>query len=239
MFFESTESLIKRFYKNENHPYRIYESKIHNILKYSDTILDAGCGRTAPILKKFLGKCTRLIGVDLEENEGDLGSIEYIKADISAINEVPSESVNIVISRAVLEHVENPDKVFKEINRIMANGAKFIFLVPNFYDYGSLLSMIIPNKYHSKIVNKVEGRPINDTFPAYYKVNTYSAVNRLCKKHGFEIISFEYLGQYPSYLMFNRILFLIGTLYDKAICKYNFLAFLRGWILVVLIKCPR
>ena len=52
----------------------------------------------------------------------------------------------------------------------------------------------------------------------------------------FEIESFEYLGQYPCYFMFNGFLFLLATGYEKLISRYDSLAPLRGWILVGLIK---
>jgi SAM-dependent methyltransferase len=233
---KTTLEMIKIFYKQEEHPYNVYEKKISEIVKCEDTILDAGCGRTVPVLKKFLGKAKHLIGVDLVEKDFVNEQIQYIVSDISEIKDVNDCVANIVISRAVLEHVEYPEKVFKEINRILVPGGKFIFLVPNFYDYGSLLSMLIPNKYHAKIVNKTEGRDIQDTFPAFYRANTFSKIKKISDENNFVITSFDYLGQYPSYFMFSRILFLFGTLYDKFICHFDCLKYFRGWLLVVVEK---
>ena len=51
---------------------------------------------------------------------------------------------------------------------------------------------------------------------------------------GLEIEKFQYLGQYPNYLMFNAALFLLGTAYDKLVSRFEILRFLRGWILVTL-----
>ena len=48
----STEELKRKYFKPSQHPYRKYERKIETILNNSDIILDAGCGRSAPILKK-------------------------------------------------------------------------------------------------------------------------------------------------------------------------------------------
>lgn len=157
--------------------------------------------------------------------------MKYIKGDISDIN-VPSNSVDIVISRAVLEHVMDPDAVFTEINRILRPGGSFIFLVPNLYDYVSIFSKIIPNRFHKSIVSKTEGRKMDDVFPAYYKANTYKAIQRLCNNN-FAIESFEWLGQYPSSLAFNPYLFMIGTVYEKVISRFEFLRFLRGWLLAL------
>jgi ubiquinone/menaquinone biosynthesis C-methylase UbiE len=231
----TSKELQKKYFKSSEHPYRKYENQIESILDESFTILDAGCGRTAPILSKFKDKAQRLIGVDLEEPIGILNGIQYIKGDIANID-VPSNSVHVVISRAVLEHVIDPNSVFKEINRILKSEGNFIFLVPNLFDYVSIASKIIPNRFHKIIVSKTEGREMDDVFPAYYKANTYKTIERLSDSNKFAIESFEWLGQYPSSLMFNPYLFLIGKMYEKAISRFELLRFLRGWLLVNLRK---
>ena len=37
-------------------------------------------------------------------------------------------------------------------------------------------------------------------------------------------------------LMFNGLLFLLGTAFEKLISRFEFLRLLRGWILVTLVK---
>ena len=59
---------------------------------------------------------------------------------------------------------------------------------------------------------------------------------RLAAGAGLRVESFEYLSQYPNYLMFNGLLFAIGTAYEKLISRFDSLCFLRGWILVTLRK---
>jgi hypothetical protein len=53
---------------------------------------------------------------------------------------------------------------------------------------------------------------------------------------GFEIVTFRYLSQYPSYFMFNGFLFLLATGYEKLLRRFDALGFLRGWIFVTLRK---
>ncbi len=231
----TTKKLQEKYFQPSDHPYNKYENKIKSVSNNFVTILDAGCGRGAPILSKFKDKAQKLIGVDLEEPLETLNKIHYIKGDISNID-IPSNSIDIVISRAVLEHIVNPDSVFREINRILKPKGNFIFLTPNLYDYVSIASKIIPNKFHKAVVSKTEGRTRNDVFPAYYKANTYKAIKRLSDTNKFTIESFEWLGQYPSSFMFNSYLFLIGTMYEKIISKFEFFNFLRGWLLVHLKK---
>ena len=53
---------------------------------------------------------------------------------------------------------------------------------------------------------------------------------------GLKVDAFEYLSQYPNYLMFNGALFFIGTCFEKLISRVDALRILRGWILVTLRK---
>jgi hypothetical protein len=73
-------------------------------------------------------------------------------------------------------------------------------------------------------------------FPVCYKTNTRRAVHRWARDAGFSVQSFRYLGQYPSYFMFNGFLFLLATAYEKTISRFETLGFLRGWLLAVLTK---
>jgi len=96
--------------------------------------------------------------------------------------------------------------------------------------------MLVPNRFHPWIVARTQGRDERDTFPVAYKTNTRGTVDRLSKHSAFDVASFEYLGQYPAYFMFNGPLFLLATGYEKLIRSVPGLHFLKGWILVVLRK---
>lgn len=87
-----------------------------------------------------------------------------------------------------------------------------------------------------RIVSTVEGRAEEDTFQTAYRTNTRADVERLAASARLTVESFEYLSQYPNYLMFNAGLFFLGTCYEKLISRFDSLGFLRGWILVTLRK---
>ena len=119
---------------------------------------------------------------------------------------------------------------------VLKPGGRYIFLTPNLWDYGSLISSAVPNRLHPAIVRYVEGRKDEDTFPAYYRSNTRRSIDRLGLRHGFEVEAFRYLGQYPSYLIFNRTLFHLGCKYDRFAASHKSLNFLLGWIFCILRK---
>jgi len=144
--------------------------------------------------------------------------------------------VDLIMARSVMEHVVDPAGVYAEAHRVLKPGGHFIFLTANLWDYASLIARVVPNRFHPWIVARTEGREEEDVFPIAYKTNTRSAVTRFARETGFEIVAFDYLGQYPAYFMFNGALFLLGTAYEKMIGRIRHLHFLRGWIFVTLRK---
>ena len=173
--------------------------------------------------------------MDLVDFAQGLAGMELLNEDLGNIS-LPAESVDLVMSRAVMEHITEPDRVYREIQRILKPGGHFVFLTANLWDYASIFAKLIPNRYHASIVSKMEGRAEHDVFPTAYRTNTRSAVTKWARRSGLELASFRYLGQYPSYFMFNGFLFLLATGYQKLISRATWLNFLQGWILVTLRK---
>lgn len=236
MSFTSQE-LKKRYFSDDEHPYRIYESEIEKYLTGKEVLLDAGCGYTAEILKKFSNKASKLIGVELVEFDDNTEEkkLELHNCDLSNIP-IEDDSVDLIISRSVFEHLEKPELVYAELNRVLKKGGHAVVLTANSWDYASIVSKLIPNRFHPWVVSRTEGRDERDTFPAFYRTNTRRKVELLSNASGFKVVDFKYLGQYPCYFMFNPFLFLIATGYEKLIGKYEVLKYLRGWILFTLQK---
>ncbi len=228
--------LRDRFYREERHPYRIFEQCVESLIEPGTRVLlDAGCGRTVPVLRKFQGKVAALIGVELVDFTDVPAGIEVHQADLSAIP-VATSSVDLIMSRSVFEHLTDPESVYRELARVLRPGGKIVFLTANMWDYGTQVARLVPNRFHGRIVKAVEGREEEDTFPTAYRTNTRGDVARLAAGAGLEVASFEYLSQYPNYLMFNGIFFFLGMCYEKLISRFEALRFLRGWILVTLEK---
>jgi SAM-dependent methyltransferase len=229
------ERLKQRYFGHLEHPYALLEREVGDRLRPGHTLLDAGCGRSAPVLTKFRGKATRLIGVDVVELDSAPAGVDLIHCDLGRVP-LPSASVDVVMARSVMEHIERPLEVYAEVGRLLKPGGHFIFLTANLWDYASLIARVVPNRLHPWIVAKTEGRKEEDVFPIQYRTNTRRSINRLADQAGFEIVTFKYLGQYPSYFMFNGVLFLLATGYEKLITRFDALAPLRGWIFAVLKK---
>ena len=230
------ERLLDRYYAGVPHPYRTFEERVGGLVTgTTQVLLDAGCGRTAPVLRKFLGRVPRLVGVDLVEFKDVAPGIETHHADL-AVLPLDSGSVDLIMSRSVFEHLAEPEAVYTEFARVLTPGGKAVFLTANMWDYGTLVARLVPNRLHGRVVKAVEGRAEEDTFPTAYRTNTRRDVRRLAEHAGLRVASFEYLSQYPNYLLFNGALFFVGMCFEKLIARFDALALLRGWILVTLEK---
>jgi SAM-dependent methyltransferase len=234
---ETANRLLAKYYTGVPHPYRLFEQRVQAMIDQGgvDTLLDAGCGRSVPVLRKFLGKTRRLIGVDLVAFTDVPAGIEVHNTDLGKLP-LADDCVDLIISRSVFEHLSDPQAVYREFSRVLRPGGQVVFLTANMWDYGTLIARLVPNRLHAKVVRLTEGREEEDTFPTEYRTNTRGDVDRLCAQAGLEVQAFAYVSQYPNYLMFNGALFFLGMCFEKLISRVEALRLLRGWILVTLRK---
>ena len=230
---KTAEKFRQRLFGGDEHPYITFEREVQRVLAPGATLVDAGCGRTAPVLRKFRDLASCCIGIDLEEFPEPIPGIELRRGDLARTG-LPASSVDVIMARSVMEHVTEPEQVYAEMRRVLRPGGHFVFLTANLWDYASLIAKAVPNRLHPWIVARTEGRAEADVFPTAYKTNTRRDVFRLAGQSGLEVVRFSYLGQYPAYFMFNGALFLAASLYEKTISRFESLHFLRGWMLVTL-----
>src|SRR5579862_2654190 len=197
-----SQRLKRRYFGWYAHPYAELVARIEARLSRDAVLLDAGCGRAAPTLMKFHGKAKRLIGVDVVEFSPRHDDIELRRRDLTDTG-LPGGSVDLIYSQAVMEHVADPDAIFAEIARVLKPQGVYLALTANRWDYASLIARVIPNRFHPWIVRHTEGRAEHDVFPTVYKANTRRDIERYAARHGLEVEEFRYIGQYPSYFMFN------------------------------------
>jgi ubiquinone/menaquinone biosynthesis C-methylase UbiE len=200
----SVQAIIDEHFPSRTHPYRVFEQTIVDHLEPSYTVLDIGCGRRAPNLRKLEGQANVLIGLDVVDFELQEPGLILVRGNACRMSSIERNSIDLAYSRSVMEHVEDAEAAFSEIYRVLKPGGRYIFLTPNFWDYVSLIASAVPNRFHGKIVKWSEGRAEENTFPTYYRSNTHRRISSLAKHNRLTLSKFEYLGQYPSNLMFSK-----------------------------------
>jgi SAM-dependent methyltransferase len=231
----AVRDLIDKYYGSVPIGERALESTIREFMPLaSRCILDAGCGTDASLTRKFSGEAL-VVGLDLcPELPKDLPMVR------GSLSQLPftANVFSMVYSRSVFEHLIEPDKVMDEIHRALKPGGLCVILTPNRYDYSSLVAQLTPQAFHAWFVNRIYGSNTYDTFPTFYRANTPGYFKSLTrKKQGWKIRKLIGLRHYPANLIFSRVLFRFGILYDCMIAKLGWSA-LQPSLLVVLEKKP-
>ena len=104
--------------------------KSKNIIKQESKVLDFGCGmgRVSKELIREFG-CD-VIGVDISENMRKFAKL-YVRNPFkfkSVLEYTDSDSIDVVISTFVLQHVEDPAKEITNISKVIKEGGYLIIL---------------------------------------------------------------------------------------------------------------
>lgn len=195
--------------------------RIQSLAQPQMVVLDVGCGRgnaaerfaTNPWEKCRLlkGRCRHVIGIDVSpagEQNPLLDEFRRIEGDDWPVE---TESIDLLYSDAVLEHVERPEKFFSECHRVLKPGGLLCIRTPNRWSYISMIASLVPNRWHAKVVSYVQkGREARDVFPTFYRANTPRAIRRLLRDHGFDGCVYPHISE-PNYFGFSRLLYAIGV----------------------------
>jgi len=94
---------------------------------YKGIVLDIG-GRDRGRFKKPKDKVEKWIFVDIEEKHNP-----DIVLDVTDMNKIKNESIDVINAIELFEHVENPEKGLKECRRVLKKNGVMILSIPFLY----------------------------------------------------------------------------------------------------------
>lgn len=155
--------------------YRYYAGLVKKYCK-SGTVLELGCAHG--YLLSFLDEEQyRKIGKDLSSYALKYAKAQNQKAElyegsVEELPEVKDESVDIIISKYVFEHLPHPENAIRESYRVLKKGGYIIISVPN----------------TSSLLRKAKGDAwIGDRDKTHLSVFTPEKWTELFEKHGFKV----------------------------------------------------
>jgi SAM-dependent methyltransferase len=189
----------------------LFYSIVADLLESHHVVMDFGAGRGHQIdavtghlrtLLDFRGRCKTVIAVDLDDAVLTNPFVDEAHVvDHTGRIPLPDNSVDIITSFAVLEHVTNPAQVVDELYHVLRPGGWFCAWTPNKWGYVGIGVRIIPNRLHEKLVPLAEPRDTResiDVFRTAYKLNTVKDVSKFFGRERFHNHAFTANGS-PSY----------------------------------------
>jgi SAM-dependent methyltransferase len=195
-----------------------FYTRIDAVLERNAVVANIGAGRGANILadpspyrrkiQTFSGRVGKVIGIDIDAaivNNPDLDEAHLISAGSSY--PIPDNSVDVIISDHVLEHVEDTESFVREIGRILKPGGWFCARTPTKWGYIGLGARLFPNALHVRLLSKLQpGRYAEDVFPTEYNMNTMKALKRAFPENDWQHCTYGFNGV-PGYHANNVFLF--------------------------------
>lgn len=199
--------------------------RVSALLEPSSVVLDFGCGRGAyssdpfPIhrrLRILRGRVQRVIGMDVDERAAANPFLDEFHLLGGEAWPLDDDSVDLCVCDSVLEHVERPTPFFSEARRVLRKGGYLCIRTPNAWGYVGLVSRLVPNRLHAKVLARVGESPAaeEDIFPTHYRCNSIPRLRRMLSEQGFEHVVYGYEAE-PSYLHFSKLAYWLGVLHQR------------------------
>lgn len=145
-----------------------------------------------------------------------------------------SGSVDAVVCEYVVEHLEHPREVLRELNRILRPGGQFVFLTPNAWSYSAIATRLTSQRFHVAFLGALRraGASANEKpFPTKFRMNTRRTIEALARETGFKVCTLDSAVDHPTYTYLFPGIHQLATAWHLCLDKLDMLESLRiGWI---------
>ena len=211
----------------------LLDQAVSALLQPDNTFLDAGCGTTLALVNRYAPRVAFAVGVDVETPTlAPAKNAVVIVGDLAALP-LRDRLFDIVVSRSVVEHLEHPRAVFRELGRTLKPGGRLIFTTPNKYYYSSLVAGMIPYSWKDAYMRSVFGTDGYDHYPVFYRANTRGALRRIAAEAGLVVERIAALRHFPYYFLFSPTLFRLGIVYDRLVTRLRLDGLQSTWLVTM------
>lgn len=219
-----------------------YRELLTSLVKPGTTWLDLGCGHqffpdwmpeSRSVQLALVEKCASVVGVDAVDKRPHTCGIPKIVADIERLP-FANEAFSLITANMVVEHLENPENLLREVYRVLAPGGSFLFHTPNARYFEVAIAQRCPKAFVKAVAGILDGRGGDDVFHTHYRMNTADKIEALSAECGLVTSSLRHLESTAQGIMLGPLvipeLLVIRMLRLSALQKY------RSDLLVVLQK---
>jgi SAM-dependent methyltransferase len=215
--------------------YRFFEEVVGKYAnsRNNQVIVDVGAGNSCHFINQInKGLDNKIIGIDvnLESLRNNVDVNEKLVGNVISGFPFKNDSIDIIVSRSVVEHLDNVEKFIINLQRVLRKGGYSIHAFPSKFAPFAVINQLLPNKLSRKILFYIFPESKGQCgFVSFYNKCYFSAIKTLFEKYNFEIIDIHisYM-QSHGYFGFFIPLFLIVAFYEmllyyfgaKNLCAY-------------------
>jgi SAM-dependent methyltransferase len=210
-------NLKSYFYNLVTAAEKMYQRQVQSLLiaeKDQVIALDCGCSngeKSSEILGNLGARL--VLGVDIEHHrliEARKRGIGAVQVDLSGGLCFANESVDIIYSNQVIEHLCNTDRFISEIYRVLKRGAYAIICTENLASWHNIFSLLFGfQPFSLTIISSIvcgvgnpfalhrNQSPPDDTPWQHVRVFSYQGLKEIFEVHGFKVKTILGSGYYP------------------------------------------
>ncbi len=200
-----------------------FEELVKTRLTPQSRVMDLGCGRGG-VVELFWREVKLAAGLDPDPPSLHEHRAQGMPVVCGRGEELPfaDGSFDLIVCIWVLEHLREPETVFREVRRTLSPGGHFLFLTPNLRHplmVANRLGQAAP-QLQRRLVPRLYGRVEADTFRVQYRANSMRTIRALAGRAGLDVASLAAVPD-PTYLAFNDFMFRASVLTERLLP--------RGW----------
>src|SRR5262245_14866953 len=201
-----TQEALQRFFPADLHHVEGLHREIARHLPDEGRVLDLGCGANAA-LAPYRTPRREVWGTDFQAHS-HLQSPEWFRL-LPACGAIsfPARHFDLVTSVMVLEHVADPFAFLREVQRVLRPGGVFVGHTISAGHYVTWIRRafgLLPHAVSQAVVQRLYGRPCEDPFPAYYRLNSERSLRRASAHAGLTLVGVQRYAD-PGYFRFTRL----------------------------------
>jgi ubiquinone/menaquinone biosynthesis C-methylase UbiE len=219
---EATERLLRL--PTDTTLWQLFEKEAEALIRglpNDAIVLDLGGGRRCVYARAVEPpRRVKLIAVDVSPEELALNHdvAEKHVADVAAGIPMPDASVDVIVSRALLEHVDGVPAAIRHMARVLRPGGVTLHFVPCRYSLFGTAARLLPFRQLVRLTHAVipQTREVVG-FPVHYDHCYPQALEREFRAAGFSDVQLRTTWACPGYFSAIYPLFLCYAIYEQVV----------------------
>jgi SAM-dependent methyltransferase len=233
---ERCKNIRDRFYPMDERPGEVFLHRVKALGGAERDLLEVGCGREAGFLRSIGSSYRYLYGFDPEISAPSQQGNIRLAPGFAEHLELENESVDVLTTIDVVEHLSDPRKALAEFMRVLRPGGRILLLTPNKFHPPLFAARMLSHRTRQHLNALLTGTKDEDTFRTFYHLNSVPACQDLARDLGLNVIKAEYISNHPQYLMFSRVCYRVGVAVERNLLGMSAFAPLRQYIFAELEK---